>query len=88
MRSIQHNNEEQIKLIFSQNLKFLRLSKPNLSQQAIADIIGISQRSISNYENGKILPPVYIMERFSHFFKVPLEDLMQNNLNTQKGGNK
>lgn len=87
MRSARFQNEETMKETFSKNLKYLRQTKPNLSQQAIAEILGISQRSVSNYENGKKLPPFYIIERFCLFFDVSMEEILQTNLNDPKGGN-
>lgn len=49
------------------NLKKLRLRK-GLSQQRLADIIGISQQSVNKYENHSIEPDIDTLISFANFF--------------------
>lgn len=57
---------------FSSNLKYLR-EEHKLSQQQIADSIGIKQRTYSDYENGKTEPGVEVLTKLARFFKVSLD---------------
>lgn len=76
--------ELRLKKNFSHNLKFLRTQTPHLSQQALAIKLGISQKTLSNYESGRYLPPVYILAAISAYFRVSMEDLLCKELYTRK----
>ena len=54
------------------NLKKLRLSM-NLSQQALAEQLHISQQSIYKYENGITEPNLDILKNMAHFFDVSID---------------
>lgn len=56
-------------------LKDLRISK-KLSQTALAEEIGISQRAISYYESGKDTPSLEILIRIADYFNVSLDYLV------------
>ena len=60
---------------FSLRLKELRNSK-NLSQQKLADIIGISKSSINMYERGEREPGLEMLESIADFFNVDLDYLL------------
>lgn len=51
-----------------QNLKILR-NKKGISQQKLADAIGVSQQSINKYENHKIEPDIDTLIKIADFFK-------------------
>jgi transcriptional regulator with XRE-family HTH domain len=60
---------------FSNNLKFLRKEK-KLSQQQVADNIGIKQRAYSDYENAKSEPTVGTLIKIASFFRVSIDQLL------------
>ena len=60
---------------FNQRLKELRL-KANLSQQLLADRIGISKSSINMYERGEREPGIETLEAFADFFNVDMNYLI------------
>lgn len=60
--------------MFGEILKELRLGK-NLTQQQLADSIGLSKSAISMYENGKRVPELEILELFADFFNVDMNRL-------------
>lgn len=60
---------------FNQRLKELRL-KANLSQQLLADRIGISKSSINMYERGEREPGIETLEAFADFFNVDMNYLL------------
>lgn len=60
---------------FNQRLKELRLSR-ELSQQTLADKIGISKSSINMYERGEREPGLETLEAFADFFNVDMNYLL------------
>lgn len=63
--------------MFSQKLKELRL-KANLTQKQIADKLGISQQAYARWETGNHKPTLDTLEKLSHFFNVPIEELISD----------
>ena len=56
------------------NLKALRESR-RLNQQELAELLHISQASVSKYEIGLAEPDIYIIKRIANFFQVSIEYL-------------
>lgn len=56
------------------NLKKLRL-KNKLTQKELADIVGISQQQLSQYEKGINYPKIEIAKKISDFFKISINDI-------------
>lgn len=53
------------------NLKALRRSR-RLNQQELAELLHISQASISKYEMGLVEPDIYIIKQIAAFSRCPL----------------
>ena len=64
-------------------LKNLRTSK-KLSQAALAEKIGISQRAVSYYESGKDTPSLEILISIADFFNVSLDYLVGRSNDPQR----
>lgn len=70
---------------FNIRLRELRKSKA-LSQQKLADIVGMSKSTINMYERGEREPGLEMLESFADFFNVDLDyllgktDVPRNNL--------
>jgi transcriptional regulator with XRE-family HTH domain len=47
-----------------------------LSQQALADQVGIAQQTLAHYEVGRARPPVSLMPEFSRIFGVAVDELL------------
>ncbi len=58
-----------------QNLKFLR-TKNNISQQQLADIIGVTQQSINKYENHKVEPDIQTLIKLAEYFNTSVDYLI------------
>ncbi len=58
-----------------ENLKLLRKEK-GISQQQLADIIGVTQQSINKYENHKIEPDIDTLIRLASFFDTSIDYLV------------
>ena len=59
---------------FAKKIKTLRDSK-NLSTRMMGEIIGVSHVAISYYENCKREPTLSVMEAYSNYFSVSLDEL-------------
>ena len=68
------------------NLKLLR-QKSSLSQQQLAEIIGVSQQSINKYENHTVEPDIATLISLSDFFKVSVDFLIGNTEVKEKADN-
>lgn len=63
--------------MFGNNLKRLRQEK-KLTQQKLADILGISRSAIGMYENGEREPDFETLEAIADFFNVRLDELISS----------
>ena len=59
------------------NLKLLR-NEYGISQQRLADAIGVSQPSINKYENHNIEPEIEILKRMADFFNTSIDYIVGN----------
>ena len=59
-------------LILLANLKKLR-KKYNISQQQLADVVGVSQQSINKYENHNIEPDIETLKTMADFFNTSID---------------
>ena len=57
------------------NLKALR-KKAGVSQQVLADFLGVSQQSINQYENQAVEPDIYLLSAMADFFHVSIDFLV------------
>lgn len=57
------------------NLKKLR-SEHKISQQQLADVIGVSQQSINKYENHNIEPDIETLKTMAKFFNTTIDYLV------------
>lgn len=62
-------------MILSKNLRELREQK-NLRQQDIADIVGSSQKNVSNWEIGKFEPDIQTLWKLADYFDVTIDYLV------------
>ena len=63
---------------FSENMKKRRVEL-SLSQKELASIVGVSVRTIQNYENKKTIPTSAIMESVSMALDIGLEQMFDDN---------
>ena len=57
------------------NLKQLRATA-NISQQTLADALGISQQAINRYENHKVEPDIETLIKIADYFNVSVDYLI------------
>ena len=63
---------------FSRNLRRLRLEK-NLTQERLANILGVSVQSVSRWECGNTLPDVMLLPEIAKLYGVTVDDLYREN---------
>lgn len=64
---------------FGKNLRFLRKSK-KLTLLNLSETLQISKSAISDYEVGKTLPGLDVVQKFSSFFNVPIDNLYNSDI--------
>lgn len=62
-------------MAFGDNLKRLR-QEHNLTQEELAEKVGISKSSVSYYEHSKKVPAPSLLAQFSEIFNVSMDILM------------
>ena len=67
--------------MLGEQIKTLRTAK-QISQVELANRIGVSKQSVSNWENNNILPSVEIIKKISEYFGCTADYLLE--LNTDK----
>lgn len=73
--------------MFSQNLQKLRAEK-NISQEQLADKIGVSRQSVSAWESGKSSPELEKLIALSELFEISLDELTGEILTRKANFNK
>ena len=73
--------------MISKNLLFLR-KRANLSQEALAEKLGISRQTLAKWENEESIPDVLHCDRISELFMVNLDDLLHSDLQTRPAPSK
>lgn len=61
--------------MLNQRIRELRLAK-NMSQVQLAEIIGVTKQSVSNWENDNILPSVDMVIKLAYVFDVSSDYLL------------
>ena len=52
-------------------------SKQKISQQELADAIGVSRKTVSTVETGRFTPSVVIALKMAQYFEVPVERIFE-----------
>ena len=62
--------------ILSDNIRFLRTQKKNLSQREVAEILIITRERYAKYEDGSTEPPIEILIRLSRYHGISIDLLL------------
>lgn len=65
--------------ILGDNLKFLR-KKAGLTQQQLAERVGIKRPAMASYEEGRSEPRLNVLRAFAGFFNVKIDELLEKDL--------
>ncbi len=67
---------------FASNIKYLR-KKKGLTQTELANKLGVNRPKIGSYEEARAEPKLTTLQRFSHFYKVGVDDLLEKDLSKE-----
>lgn len=70
--------------IMSDNIRYLRMQVPDLTQSKISDHLGITRDAYAKYEMGKTAPPLDVLVGISRFFEVSTDLLLTVDLRKSK----
>ncbi|MCG8484448.1 MAG: helix-turn-helix transcriptional regulator [Clostridia bacterium] len=59
------------------NIRRLRFERNEMSQQELADLIGVSRMTIYSMEKGKYVPSTVLALRISKVFGKPVEEIFE-----------
>ncbi len=63
------------KPLISNNIRTLRFHSSEMTQQELADKVGVTRQTIIAIENAKYYPSLELAFRIARVFNVPLEDV-------------
>jgi transcriptional regulator with XRE-family HTH domain len=52
----------------------------NWSQEHVAEKLDLSQQQYQKYEAGKLIPPMYVLEKLSTIFEIAIDDFFKKDL--------
>lgn len=61
----------------SNNIRRLRFNADEMTQQMLADIVGVSRQTIVAIEKDKYSPSLEVAFKIANYFNVPLESVFQ-----------
>ncbi|MGN0648875.1 MAG: helix-turn-helix domain-containing protein [Oscillospiraceae bacterium] len=70
-----NNTEENTMLKLGENLKKFRLQR-ELTQEQLADVLGVSAQAVSRWENGTTYPDITLLPTIASYFEITLDELM------------
>jgi len=73
-------------LLLASNLKYLRKAT-KVSQQDVADFVGLASSAMSGYENEKFYPTVDVLAKLCQFFQINADDLLFKDLSIDSNPN-
>ncbi len=65
------------KMRIQNNIRKLRFNKDEMTQQALAEAIGVTRQTIHHIEAGKYSPSLELAFKIALIFEVPLDDVFQ-----------
>ena len=66
--------------MLGEQIKKLRIAK-HINQVQLADHLGVTKQSISNWENNNILPSIDMLKKIAQFFNCSTDYLLELNTN-------
>lgn len=65
------------KAVIRNRIRALRFQADEMTQQDLADRVGITRQTVISLEQGRYYPSLELAFRIAHQFKVPLEAVFQ-----------
>ena len=67
------------------NLQYLRRQQPGMTQEKLAQQMGVSRQTISKWESGEALPEISNLMELAEIFSCKLDDLLRRDLSALPG---
>jgi len=64
-------------MAFANNLTYLR-KKRNMSQEQLAEVLGVTRQAVSKWEAGQSTPDVEKLVQLSELFQVPVDQILKD----------
>jgi putative transcriptional regulator len=64
------------------NIRKLRFNAAEMTQQALAERVGVTRQTVMAIENGKYSPSLEVAFRIAQVFSVPLEEVFRYELSS------
>ena len=71
------------KITIDKQIRTLRFHYEEMTQQALADRIGVTRKTVNAIEGGKYSPSLEVAFRIAEVFSKPLEEVFQYNPNPE-----
>ena len=68
-----------VKSLIQNHIRVLRFNTGEMTQQQLADAVGVSRQTIVAIEKGNYSPSLELAFRIAHTFKTPLEEVFTYN---------
>lgn len=72
------------KCYINNNIRKLRFMADEMTQQQLADSVGVTRQTIVAIENGKYSPTLELAFRIAHLFNVSLDEVFSYNPDEKK----
>lgn len=69
------------KMSFGQNLQFLRKMRNGMTQEELAEIMGVSRQTVSKWELDATYPEMEKMIELCQYFSCSMDQLVRENIN-------
>lgn len=63
-------------MFFSKNLRYIREEKYRLTQEALAENLGVSRSALSAYEDGRAEPRILLLIKIAQYFEITIDELI------------
>ena len=74
---------ENLNIVIGTNIKELRKAN-KLTQFELAEKLNYSNKAISRWESGEVIPDVMTLNRICEIFNIPLSQIFETNVTTKK----
>ena len=67
----------QVKAVIRNEIRVMRFERGEMTQQELADLVGVSRQTINAIESAKYFPSLEVAFRISRVFGKPLDEVFQ-----------
>ena len=72
-----------LNLIIGNNIKYLRKTN-KLTQSELAEKLNYSNKAVSRWESGEVIPDVVTLNNICNLFNIPISNIFEENIESKK----